>query len=152
MEVMQPARGIRRPARAALLCLAAALSSACDGGIYTKGRVIDSEGRPIEGANILLERGHGWTFEATTDRDGCFYAGGVTAPGHHDYLLHVEASGHKSAIGKVRTLENNYVTIVLAPLARDHGPGGPSSTVTKLPTNPCFPRKSPPTPPAAPPP
>jgi len=108
MEVMQPAGGIRHPALAALLCFAAALSSGCDGGIYTNGRVTDFEGRPIEGANILLERGHGWTFDATTDRDGCFYLGGVTAPGHYDYLLHVEASGHKSAIGK-RALSLDFV-------------------------------------------
>jgi hypothetical protein len=137
---------------AALLCLAAVSSSGCDGGIYSHGRVTDFEGRPIEGANILLEHAHGWTFKATTDRDGCFGVGGVTAPGHFDYLLHVEASGHQSAAGKVRTLERNYVTIVLAPLAPDRGPGGPSSTVTKLSTDPCLPGKRPPRPPAAPPP
>jgi hypothetical protein len=75
-----------------------AFIAGCDGGVFVNGGVVDSQHRPIAGAEIILDReGDSRTFEDTSDRTGCFDIGGTVAPGRYDYKLHVRARGFKEA-------------------------------------------------------
>jgi hypothetical protein len=104
-----------------------------DGGIHASGRVVDLQGRPLAGVRIALDSlGHGWSFADRTGADGCFYAGGLTAPGHYFYDLRTEAPGFKLATAKVPTLEDNYLLIVLAPAEV-----GARSVVSRQTVDPC---------------
>ena len=100
--------------RGLLLGLALLALAGCDGGIYVRGIVRDANGQPVPGARVRLERGEGGrNFERTTEASGCFFLGGVVAPGSYDYDLRVEAPGFQPAAGKARTLEENRRIVTL---------------------------------------
>ena len=101
--------------RGLLLGLALLALAGCDGGIYVRGIVRDAKGQPVPGARVLLERGEARKFEKTAEASGCFYIGGVVAPGDYEYNLHVEVPGYRPAVGTARTLEENRVVVTLEP-------------------------------------
>lgn len=101
----------------AVALLAALFAAGCDGGIYVVGSVADGRNRPVTGAEIVLERpSSSRILHAQSDSNGCFGAGGVVAPGHYEYTLHVRAEGFKEATAQVETLETNRVAATLQPV------------------------------------
>lgn len=100
-----------------LVLLLGIFCTACDGGVWLSGVVVAPNGERVRGASIRMttERS-GWPFEAASAGDGCFHAGGVTAPGRYEYEATIEASGFKPAKFKVRTLHQNHVVVTLQPV------------------------------------
>lgn len=102
--------------RGFLLGLALLALVGCDGSIHVDGIIRDASGQPAPGARVQLERGEkAWRFEETAEASGCFFIGGVVAPGDYEYNLHVEAPGYRPAVGTARTVEENRVVVTLAP-------------------------------------
>ncbi len=96
------------------LCALMLACVGCDGGVYADGSVRNQNGDPISGATVLLRRAGGWTFTGLTNADGCFWLGGVTAPGRYEYSLTVQAKGYRSATDHVRTIRENHLSVILA--------------------------------------
>lgn len=105
----------------------------CDGGVFLSGRVLNGDGVPVKEAKVhLTTSGDGWPFEAKTDTAGCFDAGGLTAPGHYQYLARVEADGYEPAEIRIQTLRKNRIVVTLELQGSSR-----SSQVSAVPADPC---------------
>jgi hypothetical protein len=134
IQLMQLGRRICHSAFLGLVSLVAVLNSGCDRFVFASGRVVDSKGRPLMGASLVLEAHRQGTFKADSGSDGCFWMGGSTSPfGRDDYLLRAEAAGYKTVTANVGTRLDSYVMIVLAKEDASVGP----SAITLLPVSPC---------------
>ena len=97
---------LRAAVASAILC---SVLGACfgDGGVEVSGRVRDSAGHPVRGANVYIETRRSGTPESTqrvvaTDNsrdDGCFDVGGTHVNGKLPLRLHVEAAHFKPYTG-----------------------------------------------------
>jgi hypothetical protein len=111
--------------------MAAALG--CDGGVQLAGMVRSSEGTPISGATVRLERrGSSRHFENQTSAGGCFDSGGVVAPGNYRYTLRVVAPGYAPAEGEIPTLQQNFRLVIL-----ETADSKKKSSVVRVDTDPC---------------
>lgn len=87
----------------------------CDGLVYVRGVVRNPKGEPIAGAKIhVTDMTQYWYAES--DANGCFHAGGTTAPTHSKEPLRIVAPGYKNASAKVRAAgTGNIVNVTLVP-------------------------------------
>ena len=96
----------------------AALSIAlagCDGGFQLDARVVDSEGRPIPGAEARAASGKPReSFDAPSNSNGCVSLGGLVTPGKYDFAVTVRAAGYKPLAVKASTITQNEFRFVLA--------------------------------------
>lgn len=96
----------------------AALSIAlagCDGGFRLDARIVDSEGRPIPGAEARASSEKSReSFAASSDANGCVSLGGLVTPGKYDFAVTVRAAGYKPLAIKASTVTQNEFRFVLA--------------------------------------
>jgi len=87
----------------------------CDGLVYVKGMVRNPNGEPVAGAKVhVTDMTQYWYTES--DANGCFQAGGTTAPTHSTEPLRIVAPGYKNASAKVRAAgTRNLVSVILVP-------------------------------------
>ena len=87
----------------------------CDGLVYVRGVVRNPNGEPVAGAKIhVTDMTQYWYTES--DANGCFHAGGTTAPTHSKEPLRIVAPGYKNASAKVRAAgTRTLVSVTLVP-------------------------------------
>jgi len=68
---------------------------ACDGFTHIQGKVTDTNGKPIEGANVGMKTS-GHHEETKTDSHGSFSVGFTHAPFNVDLVLTVTKDGYKT--------------------------------------------------------
>ena len=106
---------IRWPATLSAVALVTAfgLAAACmqirDGGFWTQGVVVDSDGGPVPGVSVKTR---GYT--AVTDRHGCFRIFEITYPDKHAMPFSVDALGSKTFIGTLAAPGGLRVRVELA--------------------------------------
>lgn len=106
------------------------LEVACDGTIAARGVVQLSDGRPLQDATVAFSDaryGRRPSFQAQTSASGCFEVGGVVAPVRKEFTLSIRAPGFSPASIQVRSLQDNFVLVTLAPADTSQ-----SSTATEM--------------------
>lgn len=70
---------------------------ACDGFTHLKGKVLDKDGKPVEGAFVEMKNvSGGHKDETRTEADGSFSVGFTHAPLNIDLILTVSKGGYKT--------------------------------------------------------
>jgi hypothetical protein len=70
---------------------------ACDGFTHLKGKVLDKNGKPVEGAFVEMKTVSGGRKDETkTEADGSFSVGFTHAPFNVDLILSVSKGGYKT--------------------------------------------------------
>jgi Carboxypeptidase regulatory-like domain len=90
----------------------------CDGHTSISGTVSDSNGSPIEGADVILVAPHydGYKSESITDTDGKFSLGVTHAPGRFSLSLRVSKANYKDYESAVSSnVMSEKYSIVLEP-------------------------------------
>ena len=101
-----------------LLLAAAATAAGCDGYIWMRARVINSEGQPIKSASVKMTRLEGdKSYERTTDLHGCSRLGGSGSPGRSRWTLTVKADGYQPIDTEITGPGNPVMLFILEPLS-----------------------------------
>jgi hypothetical protein len=100
------------------------LVTACDGGVYLNGQVVDGNGEPVRNARVLLLIEGRVRAERDVDTRGCFELSETVAPGRYTFQGEVTAPGFNSATVEVPTLERNSIRVKMARASQ-----GPSSVI-----------------------
>ena len=89
---------------------------ACDGFTHIRGKVTDTNGRPIEGAQVEMKTG-GARSQVKTDSHGSFSVSFTHAPFNVDLVLTVSKDGYKTFEKpfKSRAAKEFPSTIVMEP-------------------------------------
>jgi uncharacterized GH25 family protein len=84
-----------------LLCVIA-----CDGFTHLKGKVLDKNGQPVEGALVEMKTVSGGRKDETKSKsDGSFSVGFTHAPFNVDLILTVSKGGYKTSETKFKSSE-----------------------------------------------
>jgi hypothetical protein len=98
-----------------IIALALLLLTGCDGGFFMVARVVDSEGRAIQGVNVhASSKKSSNVFDSVSDKNGCLSLGSLIAPGNFEFSVTAQAIGYKPLNFLVPTLEQNRFQLVLA--------------------------------------
>jgi hypothetical protein len=72
---------------------------ACDGGVHSKGRILDEHGNPIKGARVFLDVDNEKVkFESSSKEDGSYDLGGTVSPFSAKIRLIVVKDGYQTSL------------------------------------------------------
>lgn len=102
--------------RLVLICVAILACSACDGYLNVRGRVENSIGKPIIGAQV---NAYNMSFSVKTDDLGCFQLSGVTHPSDHQVPFLIQAADYQTYLGQISYPKDQRITFRLIATGQD---------------------------------